>query len=119
VLEVGAEVLAGSTRLKAGSATKLALNQITTAAFASAGRVYGPWMVDLRAGSAKLKDRSIRIVAAACAVSPRRGKALLERADGEVKTAIVMGKRNVGAPVARARLEAAGGDLRGALAYGK
>jgi len=115
VLEVGAEVLAGSTRLKAGSATKLALNQITTAAFASAGRVYGPWMVDLRAGSAKLKDRSIRIVAAACAVPPRRAKALLERAGGEVKTAIVMGRRNVAAPVARKRLKTAGGDLRSAL----
>jgi len=115
VLEVGPEVLAGSTRLKAGSATKLALNQITTAAFASAGRVYGPWMVDLRAGSAKLKDRSVRIVAAACEVSPRRAKSLLERARGEVKTAIVVGRRGLSVPAARERLAAAEGDLRRAL----
>ena len=64
-LDTGPEVVAGSTRLKAGTATKLALNQITTAAFASSGKVFGPWMVDLRAGSAKLKDRALRIVAAA------------------------------------------------------
>jgi N-acetylmuramic acid 6-phosphate etherase len=115
VLEVGPEVLAGSTRLKAGSATKLALNQITTAAFASAGRVYGPWMVDLRAGSAKLKDRSVRIVAAACGVSPRRAKSLLERAQGEVKTAIVVGRRKVSVSSARKRLAATDGDLRLAL----
>jgi N-acetylmuramic acid 6-phosphate etherase len=115
VLEVGAEVLAGSTRLKAGTATKLALNQITTAAFASAGRVFGPWMVDLRAGSAKLKDRSMRIVAAACGLTPRRAKNLLERANGEVKTAIVMGRRRVGASLARERIGAAAGDLRKAL----
>ena len=116
VLDVGPEVLAGSTRLKAGTATKLALNQITTAAFASAGRVYGPWMVDLRAGSAKLKDRSLRIVAAACGVSPRRARALLDRAGGEVKTAIVAGKRKISAAAARKRLASAGGDLRRALA---
>ncbi|MDQ6894468.1 MAG: N-acetylmuramic acid 6-phosphate etherase [Acidobacteriota bacterium] len=115
VLDVGPEVLAGSTRLKAGSATKLALNQITTAAFASAGRVYGPWMVDLRAGSAKLKDRSVRIVAAACEVSPRRAKSLLERAEGEVKTAIVVGRRKLSVSSARHRLAAAQGDLRRAL----
>src|SRR5262249_31605803 len=61
-LPVGPEVVAGSTRLKAGTATKLALNQITTAALASSGKVFGPWMIDLRAGSAKLKDRAVRIV---------------------------------------------------------
>ncbi len=114
-LAVGSEVLAGSTRLKAGTATKLALNQITTAAFASAGRVYGPWMVDLRAGSAKLRDRAGRIVAAACPTTPARARALLARAGGEVKTAIVMGKRRVLAVEARRRLERSGGDLRAAL----
>lgn len=114
-LAVGPEVLAGSTRLKAGTATKLALNQMTTAAFASAGRVYGPWMVDLRAGSAKLKDRACRIVAAACGSTPVRARALLARSDGEVKTAILMGRRRVAAPEARRRLERANGDLRAAL----
>ena len=118
-LGVGPEVLAGSTRLKAGTATKLALNQITTAAFASAGKVFGPWMVDLRAGSAKLRDRAIRIVAAAAEVSPRLARALLSRAGGEVKTAIVMGRLTVAPAEARRRLERAKGDLRRALKGGR
>ncbi len=114
-LDVGPEVLAGSTRLKAGTATKLALNQITTSAFASSGKVYGPWMVDLRAGSAKLKDRSERIVSAASGASPRQAQRLLASAGGEVKTAILMGRRRLDAKAARARLAAAGGDVRRAL----
>jgi N-acetylmuramic acid 6-phosphate etherase len=114
-LDTGPEVLAGSTRLKAGSATKLALNQITTSAFASSGKVFGPWMVDLRAGSAKLKDRALRIVAAATVSSPRKARGLLSRAGGEVKTAIVMGRKGLSAAAARQRLEAARGDLRAAL----
>jgi N-acetylmuramic acid 6-phosphate etherase len=114
-LDTGPEVVAGSTRLKAGTATKVALNQITTAAFASSGKVFGPWMVDLRAGSAKLKDRALRIVAAATASSPRRARGLLSRAGGEVKTAIVMGRLETGAVAARRRLAAHDGDLRAAL----
>ena len=114
-LDVGPEVLAGSTRLKAGTATKLALNQITTAALASAGKVYGPWMVDLQARSAKLKDRSLRIVASAAGATPRRAVRLLEEAGGEVKTAIVMGRIRVTADAARRRIHLAGGDLRRAL----
>jgi N-acetylmuramic acid 6-phosphate etherase len=115
-LDVGPEVVAGSTRLKAGTATKLALNQITTSALASAGKVYGPWMVDLRAGSAKLRDRALRIVAAACGVSPEQARRLLGRSRGEVRTAIVMGRTGARYAEARGRLEAAGGDLRRALA---
>ena len=115
VLDVGPEVLAGSTRLKAGTAAKLALNQITTAALASAGKVFGPWMVDLRAGSAKLKDRAARIVAAASEISPARARRLLARAGGEVKTAIVMGRAGETAADARRRLAKTKGDLRAAL----
>jgi N-acetylmuramic acid 6-phosphate etherase len=114
-LPVGPEVVAGSTRLKAGTATKLALNQITTAALASSGRVFGPWMVDLRSGSAKLKDRAVRIVAAAAHLPVPRARLLLSRAGGEVKTAIVMGRLGVAASQARARLARTGGDLRSAL----
>jgi N-acetylmuramic acid 6-phosphate etherase len=114
-LDTGAEVVAGSTRLKAGTATKLALNQISTAAFAASGKVFGPWMVDLRAGSAKLRDRSRRIVAAAGGVSPARAARLLAGAGGEVRTAIVMARRKVGADEARRRLAASGGDIRRAL----
>ena len=114
-LAVGPEVVAGSTRLKAGTATKLALNQVTTAAFVSSGKVFGPWMVDLRSGSAKLKDRAIRIVAAASGLSSARARLLLRRAGGEVKTAVVMGRLRVSAAAARARLERSGGDLRKSL----
>ena len=116
-LDVGPEVLAGSTRLKAGTATKLALNQMTTAAFASAGRVFGPWMVDLRAGSAKLRDRAARIVAAAAGGSPREARSLLARAGGEVKVAILMGRSALTPSAARRRLEGARGDLRRALSF--
>jgi N-acetylmuramic acid 6-phosphate etherase len=114
-LDVGPEVVAGSTRLKAGTATKLALNQVTTSALASAGKVYGPWMIDLRAGSAKLRDRALRIVAAACAVPAEEARRLLARARGEIRTAIVMGRTGVRYAEARRRLERAGGDLRRAL----
>jgi N-acetylmuramic acid 6-phosphate etherase len=114
-LDTGPEILAGSTRLKAGTATKLALNQITTSAFASSGKVFGPWMVDLRAGSAKLKDRALRIVATATGSTPRKARGLLSRANGEVKTAIMMGRSGVSAARARQRLEETKGDLRAAL----
>jgi len=114
-LDTGPEVVAGSTRLKAGTATKLALNQITTSAFVSSGKVFGPWMVDLRAGSAKLKDRARRIVATATGSTPRKAQALLARAGGQVKTAIVMGRARLSAAEARRRLERAQGDLRTAL----
>jgi N-acetylmuramic acid 6-phosphate etherase len=114
-LDTGPEVVAGSTRLKAGTATKIALNQITTAAFASSGKVFGPWMVDLRAGSEKLRDRAVRIVAAATGGTPRKARVLLSRANGEVKTAIVMGRSGASAARARRRLEETKGDLRAAL----
>jgi N-acetylmuramic acid 6-phosphate etherase len=114
-LRVGPEVLAGSTRLKAGTATKLALNQITTSALVSAGKAFGPWMVDLRAGSAKLKDRARRIVAAAAGTSSARAAKLLEASGQDVKTAIVMGRIRASCSEARRRLARAGGDLRAAL----
>jgi N-acetylmuramic acid 6-phosphate etherase len=114
-LDVGPEIVAGSTRLKAGTATKLALNQITTSALASAGKVFGPWMVDLRAGSAKLRDRALRIVAAACGVSPENARRLLARARGELRTAILMGRTGERYAGARRRLDRAAGDLRRAL----
>lgn len=117
-LDTGPEVVAGSTRLKAGTATKLALNQITTSALASSGKVFGPWMVDLRAGSAKLRDRALRIVAAATEATPRQARALLARAGGEVKTAIVIGRSGVSAARARRFLKEANGDLRAALNAG-
>jgi N-acetylmuramic acid 6-phosphate etherase len=114
-LDTGAEVVAGSTRLKAATATKLALNQISTAAFAASGKVFGPWMIDLRAGSAKLKDRARRIVASAGGVSPAKAAALLAQAGGEVRTAIVMARGRVSVSEAKRRLAGSRGDVRRAI----
>lgn len=114
-IRTGPEVLTGSTRLKAGSATKAALNAITTAAMVKLGKAYENLMVDLRQGSAKLQDRARRIVAEAAGVSPDEAGGLLHSAHGEVKTAIVMGRRGVGAEAARRRLAKARGHVRAAL----
>jgi N-acetylmuramic acid 6-phosphate etherase len=112
----GPEVLTGSTRLKAGSATKAVLNAITTAAMVRLGKAYQNLMVDVRPNSAKLRDRSRRIVAAAAGVGAGRAAELLAGAAGEVKTAIVMGRLGVTAAAARRRLTAARGHVRQALA---
>jgi len=111
----GPEVLTGSTRLKAGSATKAALNAITTAAMVRLGKAYENLMVDMRPTNAKLKDRARRIVAAAAGVDREEAERLLSLAGNEVKTAIVMGGRGVDAEEARARLAAAKGHVRRAL----
>jgi len=114
-IATGPEVLTGSTRLKAGSATKAALNAITTAAMVRLGKAYENLMVDLRQSNAKLQDRGRRIVAAAAGVDRDEAERLLSRAGGDVKTAIVMGRRRVSAEEARARLAAAKGHVRRAL----
>lgn len=111
----GPEVLTGSTRLKAGSATKAVLNAISTAAMMRLGKAYENLMVDLKPTSAKLVDRTRRIVAAATGQDDADVTRLLASADGEVKTAIVMSKLGVSAPQARARLAAANGHVRRAL----
>jgi N-acetylmuramic acid 6-phosphate etherase len=111
----GPEVLTGSTRLKAGSATKAVLNAITTAAMVRLGKAYGNLMVDLRRTSAKLADRARRIVMAGAGVDARSADRLLDAAEGEAKTAIVMAGLGVGAPEARRRLAAAGGHVHKAL----
>jgi N-acetylmuramic acid 6-phosphate etherase len=117
-LDTGPEVLTGSTRLKAGSATKAVLNAITTAAMVRLGKVYGNLMVDLRPGSAKLRDRALRIIEAAGAVSREEAERLYEASDGEVKTAIVMASGGLGVEASRERLRAAGGHVRKALEDG-
>jgi N-acetylmuramic acid 6-phosphate etherase len=114
-LPVGPEVVAGSTRLKAGTAAKLALNQITTSALASSGRVFGPWMVDLSRGSAKLAERAVRVVAGAAGVKPAAARRLLARSGGEVKAAILMARTGASLADARSILSSSGGDLRSAL----
>jgi len=115
-LDTGPEVLTGSTRLKAASATKAVLNAITTAAMVRLGKVYGNLMVDLRAGSAKLRDRALRIVETAGEVSREEAERLYDATGGEVKTAIVMALCELGVERARERLQEAGGHVRKALA---
>ena len=114
-LGVGPEVLAGSTRLKAGTATKLALNTLTTATFVRLGKVYGNRMVDFEPRSAKLRARALRLVGELGGVPPRTAARLLTAAGGRAKAAIVMARLGVDAREARRRLAAARGFLRGAL----
>lgn len=111
----GPEVLTGSTRLKAASATKAVLNAITTAAMVRQGKAYQNLMVDLKQTNRKLKDRARRIVAAAAGVSRPEANRLLVEAGEEVKTAIVMALLGTDAKAARRRVNRAGGHVRRAL----
>jgi N-acetylmuramic acid 6-phosphate etherase len=113
--QTGPEVLTGSTRLKAGTATKLVLNQLTTITMIRLGKCYENLMVDLKASNSKLQDRAARIVCTLTDASRERAVELLGQSDGHVKVAIVMHKRSVTADVARALLASAGGHLRKAL----
>lgn len=112
---VGPEVVTGSTRMKAGTATKLVLNTLTTAAMIRLGKVYGNLMVDLRATNAKLQDRSERIVMSATGVDRLAARRLLERAQGGAKAAILMQLAGVDFDEACRRLAAAGESLREAM----
>jgi len=106
---VGPEVITGSTRMKAGTATKLVLNTITTGAMVRLGKVYGNLMVDLQVTCEKLRDRGERILEEMLGVDRSAASELLERAGGHVKTALVMGRLGVDAGEARKRLEETGG----------
>lgn len=108
----GPEVVTGSTRLKAGTATKLVLNMLTTGAMIRIGKTFGNLMVDLRATNLKLVDRSQRIIMEVCDVSRDEARALLERAGGLVKLAIVMHLLGVGRDEAERALERGDGVIR-------
>jgi N-acetylmuramic acid 6-phosphate etherase len=112
VPEVGPEPLTGSTRLKAGTATKLVLNTLSTGAMIRTGRAYGNLMVDLIALSDKLRDRGERIVMEACGVDRARARDAIAAAEGSVKLAIVMVRSGLGKDAARERLAATGGLVR-------
>jgi N-acetylmuramic acid 6-phosphate etherase len=112
---VGPEVLTGSTRLKAGTATKLILNQITTAAMVRSGKCYENLMVDLRASNKKLRDRAARVIGILCGTDMRQSIDLLDRADGHVKVAVVMHRRKCEPAEAIALLARSDGSLRGAI----
>ena len=114
-VETGPEVLTGSTRLKAGTATKMVLNMLSTGVFVRLHKVYGNLMVDVQATNEKLRARSIGIVAQACACGSSRAAQLLQEAGGEVKVAIVVGKKAVPANVARSLLLANQSSISAAL----
>jgi len=115
VLLVGPEVVAGSTRMKAGTATKMALNMLTTASFIRLGYVFGNLMVNVQPKNAKLADRAHRIIASAANVSPERAGELLAEAGGNVRVAIVMARLNVDRAWAEQRLAAARGRVSEAV----
>ncbi len=112
---VGPEVVTGSTRMKAGTATKLVLNTLTTAAMIRLGKVYDNLMVDLRATNAKLRDRAERIVMAVTGLGRPQARTLLRKARGWAKVAILMHFRKVGFRDACWRLDRSGGFLRDAI----
>ncbi|HWB86379.1 MAG TPA: N-acetylmuramic acid 6-phosphate etherase [Bryobacteraceae bacterium] len=112
---VGPEVIAGSTRMKAGTAQKLVLNMLSTEAFIRLGYVYGNLMVNVQPTNSKLADRARRIVARAAGVSLERAGELLNASGNSVRVAIVMGKAGVSSEEAQRRLAAAGGRISPAL----
>ena len=114
-LELGPELLAGSTRLKGGSATKLVLNMISTAAMARSGAVYRNLMVRVRPTNRKLRDRAERIIMHVAEVPRERAVKLLRDAEDEVPVAILMERRGLSRAQAQTRLDECGGSLREAL----
>ncbi len=114
-LKTGPEVLAGSTRMKAGTATKIVLNMISTGAMVRIGKVHDNLMVDLRVGSSKLRHRAIRLLSNLTGLSAEASATALDHADGEVKTAVVAHGLGISPEESRHRIHRAGGHLRGAL----
>src|SRR3954454_7038171 len=112
---VGPEIIAGSTRLKAGTATKMVLNMLTTVAMIKVGKTYGNLMVDVQTGSEKLKDRARRIVTMVTGIDYDAADALLKRAKFNVKAAIVMQKTGSTLPMALRRLKKADDSVREAI----
>ena len=113
---VGAEILAGSTRLKSGTAQKMVLNMISTGAMIEIGKTYGNLMVDVQASNRKLQARAARIVRQVTGTSVERAQAALTAAGGSAKVAIVTLETGITPDEARQRLAHAGGFLRRALA---
>lgn len=111
----GAEVIAGSTRLTAGTAQKIVLNVLSTAAMVRLGRTFGAWMVDVQAGNHKLRRRALRILREATGADPSAAERALADAGGETRTALVALLLDVDAGTARARLSTAGDRVRDAL----
>jgi len=111
----GPEIIAGSTRMKAGTATKLVLNMLSTTVMIRLGHVFGNLMVNVQPKNSKLLDRARRIVAITVGLTPAQAAELLERSGRQVKVAIVMGRLGVERAEAEARLRAAGDRISEAL----
>lgn len=114
-LDTGPEVLVGSTRLKAGTATKLVLNMISTGAMALSGRVFEGFMVGMRPSNAKLRDRAVRIVSALSDRSESEAARILEAAQFDIRATVMMARLRITKEDALKRLDRAGGNLRIAL----
>jgi len=112
---VGPEVISGSTRMKAGTATKMVLNMLSTGAMVGMGKTYSNLMVDLQATNSKLAERAKGIVCELTNLSPKQAEKLLRRCDGELKTAIVAHRLHQAPEEARLRLHASRGHLKNAL----
>ena len=112
---VGPEVIAGSTRLKAGTAQKMVLNMLSTGVMVKLGKTFGNLMVDVQPTNVKLRERARRIVAQACEISEEAAAQILEASQGEVKTAIVAILAGISPSDARQRLEANSGNVRRAV----
>ncbi len=119
VAAVGPEILAGSTRLKAGTATKLVLNRLTLGAMVQLGKTYGNLMVDVRPTSRKLRARALRIIQMLSRVSGPHAAASLRKARGHTKAAVLMAAHRLTYPAARRRLALVSGSLRLALTSGR
>lgn len=115
VVDVGPEVVAGSTRMKAGTAEKLVLNSLSTAVMVKLGKVYRNYMVELRPLNSKTRGRAVRIVSQICGVDQERALKALSQVDFDVKAAIVSLKLGVSGEEARELLSKSGRDLRGVL----
>ena len=118
-VDTGPEILAGSTRMKAGTAQKLVLNMLSTVTMINLGKTFGNLMVDLQVTNVKLRDRAIRIIQAATSVEAKEAEAALIAADNQVKVAIVMLLLQVTPDQARASLAAANSRVREAVKQSK
>lgn len=115
VTQTGAEPLAGSTRMLAGTAQKIVLSALSTAVMVRLGKVYDNLMVDVVASNEKLRARALRLICELCNLDQARGRALLERSGGSVKLAMVMHKLGIDSDAAKTLLELNGDSLRAVL----
>lgn len=114
-LPTGAEALSGSTRMKAGTATKMALNAITTGAMALCGKTYGNLMVDVQPTNKKLTARAVRLIGQLAQTDEKTARRLLQQSGKKVKTAVLMGRKKISRPAAEKQLKRANGFLGRAL----